>query len=284
VNNGSIPTVNPAYTTGNFLAISSISLASTIQFFGVNDILLSTAIMTNSSPAIYVSISSFTSAGYLALNAETYNYPKVSVSSFSTAMAQDTSQNFTSSIPFVNVCSNTNLMSTVGGDSYVSSIVFDGTHISKYVNLNSGATRATLEFFPNFQFPNLSTTVAGTYSSDDYIKPIVSYLQIPTPTGSYIFPESITARFMYSQNLTDDNYFTDTIKMPINPYTISSYVAANLPQSTPVILYHQIVYSFCSTTTQNVGFSTPIIRNRGFSTNSLFLTINNQASLPPVRQ
>jgi len=285
INNGSINNVTTTYVVPNPSVISSLSLQSTIRFYGVNDLLLSTVTTDNSTQAVYISISSFTSAGYLALNAETYNYPKVSVSSFSTAMAQGRSQNFTSSIPFVNVFSNAPLlMSTVGVDSYMSSIRFDASHIANYVNLNSGATSATVEFFPNFQFSALSTIGPGPYDSDFLIKPIVSYLQIQTGTSPYIFPESSNVRYMYSQNLGGANYFTDSIKMTINPYTISSYVGSNLPLSTPLVLYQYMVSSFCVPMTDGVGFSTPTLRNRGISTNSLFLTVNNQPTLPPVRQ
>ena len=282
VNNGSVTNVTTTYVVPNPSVISSLSLQSTIRFYGVNDILLSTITTDNSTQAVYISISSFTSAAYSTLNGEMINYPKVSVSSFSTSMGQGRSQNFTSSIPFTNVFSSASPLSTVGVDSYMSSIIFDGSHITNYVNQSSGATSATIEFFPNYEFPALSTTVAGSYDSDFLIKPVVSYLQIQTGTSPYIFSESSNVRYIYSQNLNGSNYFTDTIKMRVNPYTISSYVGSNLPLSTPLILYQSILSTVCIN--DCVGFSTPTIKNRGIGTNSLFLTINNQATLPPVRQ
>jgi len=294
INNGSVPFVTNTIVVPNPAVISSISLASTIRFYGLNDIILSTV---NNSQAVYIGISSFTSAGYSTLNGETFGNVKMNFSTFSTAMGLPTSQSFTSSIPFVNPFSSLFAYpSTNGIDMFMSSVLFDASHLTKYINTQSGATTASVEFFPNFQFPVLTnpgfTLNYPIPANQHLIKQVTSYLQLNTGAGPHIFPETSNIRFINSQNFINtpstsvlSNCFTDSIKMTINPYTVSSYVASNLPLSTTLALYHVIssgVYSE-SVGASNIGFNMvtyPGVINRSISTNSLFVTIDNQASSP----
>ena len=292
VNNGSVPLITNTVVVPNPSVISSTSLQSTIRFYGVNDIYFSSV---NTTQAVYIGISSFTSAGYSTLNGEMINNPKVSFSSFSTATSIPISQNFISSIPFTN-----------NYDVSMSSITFDATHIANYVNTFSRTTQASLEFYPNFQFPvmvnpgfDYPDPPAGQLGSDQtLIKQVISYIQVNNGATNYIFPETSNLRFMTSQqtiNLSNyfstsyfgysttytpgSNHFNNTIKMMINPYTISSYVGSNLPQSTTLELWHIISsgnYLNDPIAGSNIGFFEAKATNTMFPSNGLFLTINNQ--------
>jgi len=293
INNGSVPFVTNTIVVPNPAIINSISLQSTIRFYGLNDIVLSTV---NNSQAVYIGISSFTSAGYSSLVGEMTNNPKVSFNTFSTAMTLPINQSFTSSIPFTNPFLAGASVSTSGIDLYMSSINFDASHVANYVNTSSMKTTASIEFLPNFQFP-LLINPGYTYplgTPQTLIKQVTSYIQLTSPTASLILPESSNIRFINSQNVitppTADtglsNYFTDTIKMTVNPYTVSTFVANSLPYSSKFILYHEILSGqYIHGAGSNIGFSTiggisPIVINKSAILNSLFLTINNQTSLP----
>jgi hypothetical protein len=273
----------------------------------VNDILFSTV---NNSQAVYVSISSFTSAGYSTLNGEMINNPKVSYSSFSTAVGIPVSQNFTSSIPFNSKFSTSGFyLSTSGSDLYMNSISFDGGHIPKYVNTKTFTTNASIEYFPNIQFPIMvnpgydypNPPLTDFTNNQTIIKPVISYVQATYGANTYIFPESSNLRFINSQRVVNlsnyysttyltnsttyvaaSNFFTDTIKMNINPYTISSFVGSNLPLSTNFQVWHMISSGayLNNGVTSNIGFPLPVALNASLPSNTLFLTINNQIYLP----
>ena len=309
VNNGSVTLITNTTVVPNPSVISSTSLQSTIRFYGVNDIYFSSV---NSAQAVYVGISSFTSAGCSTLNGEMINNPKISYTAFSTATALPTSQNFTSSISFTNNFATLSYMTPSGRDVYMNSVTFDGSHIANYVNTSSGATRASLEFYPNLQFPVMVNPGFGypdpptgeLASNQSLIKQVFTYVQLNYGVTNYVLPETRNIRLMTSQqviNLSNyfstsyfsysttytpgSNHFTSAIKMNINPYTISSYVGSNLPLSTTLQVWHVISSgNFLNdpTSGSNIGFVDARAVNPMFPSNSLFLTINNQTSFNGV--
>jgi len=307
INNGSVPFITNTFVVPNPAVISSTSLQSTIRFYGLNDIFFSTV---DSVQAVYVGISSFTSAGYSTLNGEMIGNPKVSYSSFSTAMGVPTSQSFTSSIPFVNNYSVLDYPSTNGIDVFMSSITFDATHITKYINMSSMKTTVNIEYYPNFQmpvmvnpgyaFPTPPFTVMN--NNQTLVKQVTSYIQLNSGMSSVILPETSNVRFMNSQQVIHStfyfstnyfavvnqytpgsNYFSDTIRMTVNPYTVSTYVGLNLPQSTTFQMWHIIssaLYLSPSVANSNIGFITPTLVNTLLQDNALFLRVNNVITSP----
>jgi len=214
---------------------------STIKFLGVNDILLSTV---TDQRAIFVSISSFTSAGYSTISGETFNWRPTLYSTLSTS-AGITS--FVSSVGFTPSGTTGNPMSTVTGsanprDLYFSSITFSGNHLMKYMNNNTSNTRMFVEMHPSLFFDRM------TQDPDvrSLTKQIVSYIQLETPTtGRVVFNESSNVRYMTSQITTDyssntSNWFQAPIRMEINPYTLQSNIALNLSNNVNLTVYHVI--------------------------------------------
>ena len=314
INNGAVPFITDTIVVPNPQVISSTSLQSTIRFYGLNDIYFSTV---TASQAVYIGISSFTSAGYSTLNGEMTNNPKVTYSSFSTANGLLPSQSFTSSLGFFNQYSTLGYASTnqtIGGtDVFINSVQFDATHMVKYVNTASKLTTMSVEYYPNFQLPLMvnpgitwtDQPTPSLPSGQKLIKQVTSYLQMNAGINTYILPESSNIRYMNSQQVLQStlyfstgyipaaatagtfvptsNYFSDSVRMTINPYTISSYVASNLPQSTTLQVWHIIssaVYSAPDTSTPTIGFVTPSLINNIFSQNGLFLRVSNIVTSP----
>jgi len=317
INNGSVPFVTDTIVVPNPAVISSTSLQSTIRFYGLNDIIFSTV---NNSQAVYVGISSFTSAGYSTLNGQMLNNPKMSFSSFSTANGLLPSQSFTSSISFTNQYPTLGFPSTNvtagSNDVFFSSILFDGSHIANYVNTDSRRTTMSVEYYPNFQFPMMvnpgfayptppQTTLPNNQT---VIKQITSYIQLTSGSSTYILPESSNVRYMNSQQVLQStiyfstgfmagvnsgqfyytpgsNYFSDSVRMTINPYSLSSYVGSNLPLSTTLQVWHVMsscLYRDQMTASPNIGFVTPTVVNNVFSQNGLFLRVSNIVTSPGI--
>jgi len=314
INNGSVPFINNTVVVPNPSVISSSSLQSTIRFYGYNDIFLSSV---NNTQAVYIGISSFTSAGYSTLNGEMTNNPKVSYSSFSTANGLLPSQSFISSVFFQNQFSTLGYPSTNslagGADVFFSSILFDANHMMKYVNMSSMLTTMSVEYYPNFQFP-IMVNPGYSYqappqpllpSPQTLIKQVTSYIQLTSGASTYILPETSNVRYMNSQQVMHStfyfstgyiansftvspfnigsNYFSDSVRMTINPYSLSSYVGSNLPQSTTLQVWHMMssgLYVDPSQANSNIGFITPTVVNNVFSQNGLFLRVSNIVTSP----
>jgi len=137
---------------------------------------------------------------------------------------------------------------------------------------------------PNLFFPELLNPgyTIPPPSPQTILKQITSYVQINYGTNRYVFPESSNVRYIYSQNVANglSNVMTDTIKMTMNPYSLSTIIGTNLPLSTSLSVFHMVssgVYSG-AVGSSNIGFNGAIVSNTP-STNSLFITINNRISL-----
>jgi hypothetical protein len=314
VNNGSMPFINDTTLVPNPSVISSSSLQSTIRFYGYNDIFISSV---NNTKAVFIGISSFTSAGYSTLNGQMINNPKISYSSFSTATGLLPSQSFISSVLFMNQYSTIGYPSTnvaAGGvDIFFSSIIFDANHMMKYVNMNSMLTTMSVEYYPNFQFP-IMVNPGYSYQNpplpllpngQTLIKQVTSYIQLTSGANTYVLPETNNIRYMNSQQAIHStfyfstnyfanantvipfgigsNFFTDSVRMTINPYNLSTYVGNNLPQSTTLQVWHVVssaLYAGPSITNSNIGFVTPTVINNSYYQNGLFLRVSNVVTSP----
>ena len=74
------------------------------------------------------------------------------------------------------------------------------------------------------------------------------FLQIQTTaSGRVLFQESINTKYLTSQVFTNatnsSNYFNTPIRMEINPYTISTNVSLNSPNTLNIAVYHRIINS-----------------------------------------
>jgi hypothetical protein len=297
VTQGSIPIVtsNAAITQPNvrFLQQQPGEGVSSIKFFGVNDIQLSTF---TGAGAMFISISSFTSAGYSTISGETFNWRPTLYSTLSTSAG---TASFVSSISFTSYTGLSNLVSVAGNtDFYFSSLTFPANHLMKYMDNHNNNTRMFVELYPNFIFPYYYRG-DGQSALVPPIKEIVSYLQIQAPntpsipTTPIIFNESSNVSQIISQNVGDvlSNYFTTPIRMPINPYTIQSNIDSFLPGQVSVAVMHKIVAgryaAAAGPITGNIGFYP---NNDGITAPMLNLTnvkgglyvhlTNNIATLP----
>ena len=75
--------------------LANITNYSAVNWIGVKDVLFSTVALAGSTPAVFVSISSFTSAGYSSISGETFSLRPYIYNVLSTAQGRPT---FTSSI------------------------------------------------------------------------------------------------------------------------------------------------------------------------------------------
>jgi hypothetical protein len=275
VNGGSVGAVTETFNVPNANTISSATLFSTIKFYGVQDLIFSTV---NSQRAVYLGISTFTAPGYSTIYGEMRNNVKMSVSSFSTTMCSPQSASFVSSIPFT--FSDGNVMSTSGADLFMSSIQFDASHIARYVNTTNYKTKIALEYRPNYVFSHMvnDSDTIGAMSS---IKPITSYLQ---GVSGAVFGETSNVRYITSQNISTptygrqlSNYFTDTIRMDVSSYQLSTSVGI-----TPTLrfaMYHRIGNAY-NNGTNNVAISSLSYLNNTLSTNGLYLHVYNEPTVP----
>lgn len=285
VNGGSVRQVTDTYQVPNQNTISSVTLNSTIKFYGVNDLIFSTV---NTQRAVYLGISTFTAPGYSTIYGEMQNNVKLSVSSFSTAMCSPQCASFVSSIPFT--LSDGNVMSTnsnapnSGVDLFMSSIQFDAAHIAQYVNMTNYKTKMSLEYYPNYILPCMTndSEPVDTMSS---IKTVTSYLQ---GIGGAVFPETSNVRYMTSQNISTpvytrqlSNYFTETVRMNISSYALSTSVA--VVPNLKLAMYHRIDNCF-NNEPSTIAFTGRSYLNNTLSTNGLYLHVYNEPIVPAAPQ
>lgn len=222
---------------------------STIKFLGVNDLKISTITTQN---AMFFSISTFTSRGYQSISGETFLWRPTLYSTISTTTGF---ANFTSSIgviapviPLVDIS-----MSTVTSDLYFSSMTFSANHLMRYLDTRvTSSTRMFVEIQPTFLFP-----VFDTSNVTNQIKEISTFLEIKTAaSGRVLFQESINTKYVTSQifqNTTfSSNYFNTPVRMEINPYTISTNVSLNSPNTLNIAVYHRLVNSADSFVGENI--------------------------------
>ena len=264
VSNGSVPNVNNvmAHIVPNAEILTQVTDQSSIKFLGVGDIKLSTVTSQN---AIFVSISTFTSAGYASLNDEAFAWRPTLHSTLSTSYSRPS---FVSSIPFSagwNWGSNLPISTPVTSqDMYFSSITFNLNNIIPYLDVSrTSSTRVFVEYNPILIMPSM---FQGTGSP---IQAVSTFIQI---SGS-ILPESVTTKYMLSQQWlpsNNSNYFNPSMRLEINPYLNS--LGANMT------IYHRLVNANSDGAT--TGFSGPTdITNFTPKHGGLFINLINQSPL-----
>ena len=278
ISGGSVDNVAGVYTDNtsipNSNAISPVSLFSSIKFLGVQDIKFSTI---NAKQSVFVGISSFTAAGYSTLKG-----------GLSTAMLSPQSVSFVSSIPYE--ITSGNYMSTNASGQYVSSLFtssihFDTKHLQRYINMANLSTRIIFDYKPNYLFPHFCSlnepVEDNTGILPSTIKPIVSYIQ---GTGA-IFSETSTVRYITSQNISTSavysrslsNYYTESVRMNISSYELSSQIGTNLTY--PTAIYHRID-NCLGDYTRDVLFANSSIKNLTEPLGALYVTVNNAPIFP----
>jgi hypothetical protein len=191
---------------------------------------------------------------------------------------------FFSSIPFT--LSDGNVMSTnstapgVGVNLYMSSIQFDAGHIVRYINMSNLNTRISLEYYPNYVFSHMEND-SDTIQPMSSIKKFTSYIQ-----ADRIYTETSNVRYITSQNVSTPSYvrtmsnvFTDTVRMNISSYQLSTSVATN--PTIKLAMYHQIDNAYNNT--GNVAISSLSYLNNTLSTNGLYLHVYNQPTVPAAQ-
>ena len=276
---GSVPSVSDsaAQNVPNPQFLTPVTGLSTIKYIGVGDIRLSTITGAN---AMFVSISSFTSAGYSTISGETFLWRPTLHSTLSTTAGL---ASFISSSSVVTPDINPPVgvpMSTSGNDLYFSSVTFAANHLMKYLDTNTeGSTRMFVELQPSFFFPPLYQVSGG---DSNVVKIISSYIQLETvASGRVVFEESVNTRYITSQNTDTNlsNYFNTPIRMEINPYEIASNVDRNSPNTINLTVYHRIVNGLSND--PNPGFVGPTVNYDDRTSKGLYIQMMNNTQVYP---
>jgi len=210
----------PSVDASAIIIPSNINNYSSVKFIGVGDILLSTVSSAASTPAVFISISSFTSANYSSISGEAYSWRPYIYSVLSTAQTLPT---FVSTIP---TCWPTGIqnLSTAeaypnfsNGDTYFSSV---SINMSNYIGyIQPGATKVILEVQPTYLLPSF---YLGNEAYPTLLKSISSYIQYRGNVSTFIISDSQNTDTITSQQLSGSNYFNKPIKLPIDSGVITS--------------------------------------------------------------
>lgn len=290
-----VPTVNSsiALNPPNLVTIANYS---TVNFIGVRDILLSTiAGVPGVPPAVFVSISSFTSEGYSSISGEAFAWRPFVYSTLSTAAGL---ASFVSTIPVTWTANvGTNLpLSTIEaypnystGDVYFSTASFNMSSYVKYIK--PGSTKMFLEVNPTYMLPRF---LIGTQEYPNLIKNISTYIQYKTPTmGSpFILPSTVTSDLITSQqsNVYTSNYFTKNMMLPLDATVVANNWLAD-GTSGYYTLYHRIPGGMAALVSgDSCGFSigprsgmsnqAPTYDNQTPLQNGTFMHVYNQTPFP----
>jgi hypothetical protein len=281
VSNGSVPTVNNTFANvvPNAQSLVQVTAQSSIKMLGVGDIKLSTI---NTQNAVFISISSFTSAGYSTISGETFAWRPTLYSTLSTAYNRPS---FVSSIPYSaglngwNWGSNLPFSTSGPRDLYFSSITFNLDNIVPYIDVTrTSSSRLFIEYNPMLIMPAF---VQGTESP---IKEVSTFIQMENgPSGKVIFSESINTNYMVSQQFTGSanvNYFNPSLRFEINPYSslLANY-ALNNNNTINLTIYHRFVDGMSNIATDTGFTGTPTMTNFTAKTGGLFVTLNNQSPI-----
>ena len=278
---GSVPTVNltAATTVPNAQLLTQVTGNSTIKYLGVGDIQLSTVTSQN---AIFISISTFTSAGYSSLTAETFAWRPTLYSTLSTTYGRPS---YISSIPFATGLNGWNwgsnlLFSTPAGtrDMYFSSITFNLNSLVSQIDVTrTSSSKIFIDYNPLLL---MSSMFQG---EGPPIKEVSTFIQMENvPSGRVIFQESMTTSYMLSQQWESSsnlNYFNTPLRMEINPYTslLTNY-ALNNGNTINLTIYHRFVDGAADAV--STGFSNvSVITNLTPKTGGLYVNLINQSPI-----
>lgn len=291
--------------------ITMSSSQSTLKFLGVGDIQLSTV---TDLRAVFISISSFTAAGYADISSVARAWIPTSYSTTSTNAGY---ASFVSSIPFstfYNIddnngygwdwspCLGSNIpMSTVEahpnystGDVYFSTASFTMAPYLRYIQPNS-TTKMFLELNPNYFFQRM---FLGTTPPYHLVKEFSTFVQYESATsGRQILAKGSFGGYMTSQNSNayTSNYYATPIKLELDTAVLSSNALRDGPYGAYYTIYHRIPGGMANLL--NDGYCGYTIGSRsGFSNdqvvnvdnysapmNSVYLHVYNQAGgAPPM--
>lgn len=280
---GSVPTVTlgAAAVVPNPESLLQVTGQSTIKFLGVNDVQLSTVTSQN---AVFVSISSYTSAGYSTISGETFAWRPALYSTLSTSYGRP---NFISSVPFVTGANGWNwgsnlVFSTPAGtqDLYFSSITFQLDSIAPYMDFSkNSSSRLFVEYNPKLLF---STMFAGNTS---LVKEVSTFIQYESPT----LPRAVLAETMHTGYMTSQRAVTETIPFLSNTYDTpirfnfdvysSFYNTYAINNFNPVnfTIYHRVVNGRSDGTTSGFSNAVSTIANLTSKTAGLFINLQSQS-------
>jgi hypothetical protein len=224
VNRGSVSIVNSAYAYNlpNPSYMSPVNGNSTIKFLGVGDIQLSTV---EAYKATFISISTFTSAGYSTISGETFRLRPAIASTFSTARGL---ASFRSSINYTNNTSywstGTGFMTIVGKDAYITSLGFDAASFKGYIDATE-STKIFLDFTPTFVFP---CTTVGSNVNPNLLRSICTFL---ISSDGIPFPETVTQHYIHinNSNANSSNLFQTPIYLNISTGSFNAKYATPYP-------------------------------------------------------
>lgn len=276
---GSVPSVNLTAATNvpNAQLLTQVTGNSTIKYLGVGDVQLSTVTSQN---AMFISISTFTSAGYSTISGETFAWRPTLYSTLSTSYGRPS---YVSSIPFAtglngwNWGSNLAFSTAVGTrDMYFSSITFNLNSIVPQIDVTrTSSSKIFIEYNPLLL---MSSMFQGEGSP---VKEVSTFIQMENiPSGRVIFEESMTTNYMLSQQWESSsnlNYFNTPMRMEINPYTslLTNY-AANNGNTINLTIYHRFVDAAADG--MSTGFSNvSVISNLTPKVGGLYLNLINQS-------
>ena len=269
---GSVPTVNTIIASNlpNGTYMTPVTGNSTLKFLGVGDIKLSTVTSYN---ATFISISSFTSAGYSTISGETFALRPLIASTFSTARGLPS---FTSSLNSAVWNTGTIAMSTTGRDLYFTSVQIPMENFVQYIDTSAtSSTKMFIDFYPSFLFTNFT----GSGIRTKHVSTFIGLSNIDN--GVFHLPESVVTHHMVSQNTTAgiSNWFTSPLKMQVNPYTVLSTFTVR-PTNLYYIVNHRIIDGIYDGV--NIGINSTVAGslNADYSvstSNMGFITMFNQA-------
>ena len=209
-------TTNNALVLPNGSYMAPVNGNSTIKFLGVGDIQLSTV---QEHKAVFISISSFTSAGYSTISGEIFGIRPVIASTLSTAQGLASFKTAIGYDPLYWKATTTGTFSTDGRHAYFSSMGFNALPYIGNIDFSpSATTKMFIEFTPSFFFSSMSTGSIGAGAANDpLIKRICTFVQV----GTTILEETVTQHYITSQISATgllSNSFQTPIQVHIDPY------------------------------------------------------------------
>ena len=219
--------------------LANITNYSAVNWIGVKDVLFSTVALAGSTPAVFVSISSFTSAGYSSISGETFSLRPYIYNVLSTAQGRPT---FTSSIATTWATGLQNLSTSESYPNYLTGDVYFSTvsiNMADYIGyIESGMSKVVLEVGPTYLFPRF---FLGQEEYPNLLKNISSYIQYSGGGSNFIIAGSQNSDMIVSQqsNAYTSNYFNKPMKFPIDSIVIADNWDADGP-SGYYTLFHRI--------------------------------------------
>ena len=270
--------------------LTADSASTILRFSGVNDIKLSTNVTND---AVFFTISTFTSKGYLDISAAAFSafgrttssisslylpistYSTVVGSNFSTTNSTITGlgslgyvsspkYNFVSSIPFMTTDITTSATVNDSGNMTFSTFQFSLSSFSNYVTNN---TRVLIEQKPNITFSGVSS-INNTFGNQSFTQDIALY----TNNFTTLFSETRLNPYVpFSVTSNQSNFYGPSLLYQLNTSNLLSNITSTFQTRTTI----SNAYFFSNVGTSNTpGFIQSTVRLQ-YPSSSLFLHIYN---------